>query len=366
MRVLSKLSAGTLLLGSCGRHRVRGGGNSLRQQVTLADSMRVTAALVMPQLILQVVNLSVDSVRMQSTEIYDGVFVCESEAGPVILAVGAVLASLPFFLALLLNVKVEGMPDLFLEFNQLTTSMRSSIGILAATLPAAALINQAIPNAYSYLVASSLMSFVLPLHYHIACARLAGITANAAKKKRNEATREPPRHNSAMQAFTTVTTTDDPVTLELAASSTTMAKTFEAIGRHEKAIEVRNKLLSTFKRDGEYSWEIGFNAEEINSFGPRTLEVVVKTLIDNSMHKGNAILKKEILSREWQDNEQKIHMLHNEMCNETLSAITLFETAPAKNSVSLSVRYLLFPGPCFVLTCFLSPVERQIICLCGV
>lgn len=333
IRVLSKLSACALLVGSCGRHRVRGGGNALRQQVTLADSLRVTAALVMPQLVLQVVNLSVDSIRMQSIEIYDGVFGCESETGPAVLAVGAALASLPFLLALLLNVKVDGMPDLFLEFHQITASMKASISILVATLPAAAIVDQAIPNAYSYLVASSLMSFVLPLEYHIAYARLTGVKTNAVKKKQNESTSEPPRRNPALQAFTTATTTDDPVSLELAVSSTTMAQTFEAIGRHEKAIEVRNGLLSTFKKEGGYSWERGFSPEEINSFGPRTLEVVVRTLIDSSKHKGNTLLAKEFLSTEWQDNKERIRALYNEIFTEQLSALTIYENAPAKKAV---------------------------------
>ena len=57
--------------------------------------MRVTAALMVPQTALQIIKLSVGSIRMQSTEIEPGVFVCYSEVGSLwFLAISVVVAVL--------------------------------------------------------------------------------------------------------------------------------------------------------------------------------------------------------------------------------------------------------------------------------
>ena len=258
MDVLTKLSAWSLIVGRCGRGARIGTQNALRMQVTFADLLRVTAILMVPQIILQIVNLCLPGLRMHSTEIDEGIYACESgDVGAWFLALGVVIASLPFFLALLLNIQNVGMPDLFREYDQLATCMRASVGVLLTTLPTIAMIDQTISNAHAYLVAGSLMSFLLPLHYYIAFLRLLSV-----KKK---ATRKLVRSDSAPITASTPTPTtargmgrmesnlsrsrshisssgDDPETLRMAENSTIYARMFQSMGRHGKAIEVRKGI----------------------------------------------------------------------------------------------------------------------------
>ena len=230
MRGLSNVSAWTVVVGSCGRRRANGTNNTLRQQVTLADSMRVTVALAVPQIILQVINLSMSSIRMQSIEVEPNLFVCDSEAGAYwVLAIGVVVAALPFLVALLLNVKVDGQLDLFNEFDVIVQSVRTSVQVLVISLPATGLAGRVNAEAHAYLLAGSLISFVLSLHCTVVLSRLSDI----GKKKRQV---------GASRSNTTDSGGDDLETLEKAASYTKMAKMFQSMGRHEKAIEIWNKI----------------------------------------------------------------------------------------------------------------------------
>lgn len=173
MNVLSILSKWGQCISTCGRNKVLGRNNSgIRKKITFEDSMRVTLILMLPQIILQIVNVLVPSTRMYSTEIENGVYICESDTGISLLMVGIVIAVIPFFLSLLLNVKSLGMPDKFREYNEIKASMISSIQIIIITLPVAAMVKEVVQSAYTYLIAASMLSFILPLSYNIAWAKM--------------------------------------------------------------------------------------------------------------------------------------------------------------------------------------------------
>ena len=91
---------------------MRVGTYGTRQAITLADSACVTAVVTMPQIILQMTNLSVLVIRMQSVEIDDGLHICQCNIGSWLLLLGTIIASVHFLVALLLNVKSEGIPDI--------------------------------------------------------------------------------------------------------------------------------------------------------------------------------------------------------------------------------------------------------------
>ena len=67
--------------------------------------------------------------------------------------------------------------------------------------------------------------------------------------------------------------------LKTAEDATIMGKMFETMGRVEKALEVDVDILSMFKWDDEHSHDDGFTDAEISLVGPRTLEIVVATLV---------------------------------------------------------------------------------------
>ena len=139
-----------------------GATNCIRKQVTVADLMCVVAVM-MPQVLLQVINLSVSSIRMKSGEVYDGIFTCQSSTGPLFLILGIILAVVQFLVALLLNIQADGMHELFREFDQLLVCGNICFGVLLITLPTVGMVSNTISSAHSYLLAASLMSLILPL-----------------------------------------------------------------------------------------------------------------------------------------------------------------------------------------------------------
>jgi len=180
MNFLTTLSQWGRYVGSCGRAKIgrRRRSTGIRRTITFVDSICVAMVLLVPQLVLQIVNLSVPSVRMESVEIIfegEGCYTCESRAGPYFLIVGIVLAALPFGISLLVNVKSEGVPDNFRELDDILASIAASFWMLVTTLPTAGMIGQAQPNARAYLLAASALSLVLPLSYNLARARLQNV-----------------------------------------------------------------------------------------------------------------------------------------------------------------------------------------------
>eukprot|EP00984_Skeletonema_dohrnii_P001295 scaffold401_cov144-Skeletonema_dohrnii-CCMP3373.AAC.6 len=160
MNVLSTLSQLGRYVGSCGREKIgRNNGirRSIRKAITFADSIFVVMVLLIPQLVLQIINLSVPSVRMGSVETLEGEghYTCESRTGPYVLFVGIVLAVIPFGISLLINIESKGIPDKFRELDEIAASMVSSFWVLLATLPTVGMIGQTQPNSRAYLLAAS-------------------------------------------------------------------------------------------------------------------------------------------------------------------------------------------------------------------
>ena len=225
--------------------------------------MRVVVVLVLPQVMLQVVNLSVSSVRMQSVELYEDIYACQSDTGPLFLIVGIILATVPFLVALLLNVKSEGMHDVCREFDQLITCGKACVGVLIITLPTIGIVADIIPNARTYLLAASLLGFILPLHYQISWSRLHIIKRS--KGMRNRLVLKKTNSSSAA-----VENGDDHETIQMAVEASASSKMFETLGNLKKAIEVNNDILTMFKSEGDYAYNVGFTNAEINSFGPKS------------------------------------------------------------------------------------------------
>ena len=257
-------------ISSCGRHKVdRSSG--IRKQITFADSIRVTMILLMPQIVLQIINVSVPSTRVHSVETNNGIYVCQSDTSIWLLVVGAVLAVLPFFLSLLLNVKSIGIPDQFREYEEISSSIISSISILIITLPTANMIRGIIPTVYTYLTAASVLSFVLPMCYNISYTKMnSSVTMYDIKRKKP--------HSSSPSSGE-----DDLELIKRAEDITIMASMFDTMGQTSKALDIDKDIFSLFKKDKEkFTWEMGYTTSEISSLGPKSLEVVLSTLIKSS------------------------------------------------------------------------------------
>ena len=85
-------------------------------------------------------------------------------------------------------------------------------------------------------------------------------------------------------------------------------------------------LVNMFKKDDEYKWEDGFDSSEIESFGPRSLVVVVTTLVDLAKHQSEAHLQHYFDLKNQEDGSLRF----DEITTELLQALKIFEDCPAK------------------------------------
>jgi len=333
MNVLSTLSQLGRYVRSCGREKIgSNSGSGIRRAITFADSIFVVMVLLIPQPVLQIVNLSVPSVRMGSVEkLEDEVqYTCESRAGPYVLIVGITLAAIPFVISLLINIENKGIPDNFRELNEIAASMTSSFWVLLATLPTVGMIGQTQPNARAYLLAASVLSFVLPLSYNIAQAKLQNVTMSIGLARENAHRKQGPsiqRQQTRRTVSDLSSSSDDPQILQAAEETAVMSKMFGTMGSSSKAVAMNQDILTLFKVEGDdFSWEAGFTLSEVHSLGPKSLEVVVKTLV------GSVVLWKNIPG---EDAKRR----GNKCC---MDALDIFDTAPAKKQ--LSDRSVIYPA----------------------
>ena len=320
----------------CGRDKRNVGKNTgIRRKITFADSMIVLGILMLPQLILQIISLSIPTLRMESVDSLEGHPTCES-TGPWVLIVGAVLAAVPFFLSLLLNIQSDGIPDKFRDFDGILTSMATSFCVLIITLPAATMAGDAAPSARAYLLSASVLGLVLPLCYHIAWKRVHTIAkcgARCAKASGTDARGGAKTTASYVAAGTHGK--DNPSVLEAAEISAVMANMFDTMGRSAKALEIDADILTKFKLTGDFSWEEGFTSAEVHGLGPKSLELVVSTLI------GSGRRWNEIFLLDAENREAKSRAV-----SACVTALHVFKLAPSKSS--LKDRSVVFSGYSFL------------------
>ncbi len=325
MDALSTLSQLGRYVGSGGREKM-GSNSGIRKAITFDDLIFVVMVLLVPQLVLQIVNLSVPSVRKR--------------AGPYVFVVGIVLALASFAISLLINIQSKGIPDKFRELNEIVASMTSSFWMLLGTLPAAGMIGQAQPNARAYLLAASVLSFVLPLSYNIALTKFQNATMCTVVSRRNSIPRQGatlPMQMSRSATASNLSTSsrdgdveDDPLVLNAADETAVMGEMFEIMGSTSKAVDTNRDILTLFKAENEeFSWESGFTLSEIYSLGPKSLVTVVKILI------GSSKLWHSIF---YSNNNVQAKLRGIKCC---MDAFDIFDKAPSKPL--LSDRIIIFP-----------------------
>jgi len=314
MKLLSRISSWRGFISSCGKKKSISN-IGIRSKITFADSMWVVAVLMIPQIILQIINLSIPSVRLESVEVYEEVYICESDLDSWSLAVGIVLVVIPFFVSLLLNTKGDGaVPDQFRELSEITSSLFASCCILIITLPTATMIKDTV-EAYAYLMGASVLSLTLPLCFRIA----------KSFSKSSLSIDESSEYSSGR--------------LKAAESSSIMGDLFEKMEKPDKALEIDKCILTLFKSDGEYTWEDGFNSSEIRSLGPKELEVVVSTMIDSAKRWWKVFQSKP------SDNEGE--EAKSRAFRTCMGSLSIFKEAPAKKL--MKDRSVIFPGYSFMV-----------------
>lgn len=328
MSALSSISQWLNAAANCriGR-RVSPGGNtnSMRKQITVADSTRLVWVLMLPQIILQIILLSVPTTKVRSNEIANDVYVCQSSVNDVgLLMAGIILAAAPFLLALLLNIKSDKALDKFREFDSIASSMKISIHVLAITLPTYAMIGPTVPTARAYLFASSVISVIFPVCHNIAWSKvcLLRCTDEAKQAVAKRLTQNTSVTSSLSHRDNSIH--DSSVILEQLEEASATANMFEAMGKTEKALGIKRDALSLFKSHGEFQWEEGFTSSEAMIFGPKELSFVVGTMAECAQ---------TLLNSNFEHAE-----LSTKICS---NALQVFEDCPAK--ALLKDRSAIFP-----------------------
>jgi len=157
--------------------------------------------------------------------------------------------------------------------------------MLLGTLPTAGMIGQTQPNARAYLLAASVLGFVLPLSYNIAQTKLQNVimsTGNGnANSKKGISLRSHMARTSSNLSISSRDgkVEDDPQILIAAEEKSVMGKMFDTMGSKSKAVDMNRDILTLFKAENDvFSWEEGFTLSEIYSLGPKSLVTVVKIL----------------------------------------------------------------------------------------
>ena len=99
-------------------------------------------------------------------------------------------------------------------------------------------------------------------------------------------------------------------------------------------------ILTLFKEEGEkFDWKLGFNSTEIHNLGPKSLEVVVGTLITDAKR-----LHKLYITESKMSMENRYEYAAMSMCDQ---ALNVFNTSEAKHL--LKDRSIVFPAYSFML-----------------
>lgn len=234
LSVLSRCNCRALV-----RRRQQGGGNNmLRVQVSVEKMMLMTAILTTPQLIWQIIVLSIPYMR-SAVEDNNVVVRSSVELGRrecVVAAPGAwpfwvsvLFAALPLCCAYLLNLRprqeLDQLPIAIDERSQLQSSFRIFVQILLVAAPN--FFMALTPNVKAYSGIALVLGLILPLCYHIVYLKLRSMDVSPKKRRSGDSMRGKAGTSSVAYA-------------------NRMVEMYERIGQDEKCIAMIDETLSVF------------------------------------------------------------------------------------------------------------------------
>ena len=236
MNILTSLSTLSIACGKSRRITLGGGGKGIRRQIDTTQLLFVTVILMMPQLILQVLNVAIPIMRATSTK------------RPIVpFVIGVVLIAIPFFLALLLNTSEGSSWQIFQEYEMIKSSVLIALTVLVVTIPSMLMppTEVEIPNLTAFLQTASLLGLALPLFYQIAFVKSISIRTKSFDNSKDVLLRRNSSDSTSSQM------NDDAVKISAAEEAMTMAKMLGHMGS-----DAFHKTLSFFKLQGKYSIQV--------------------------------------------------------------------------------------------------------------
>ena len=302
----------------------------LRRTVSIPSLLFLVFILCLPQITLQILNLSIDTMRGKRTIGFDGftglsTYECKSVLGFGFTWLGAILAIIPYAATIILSIPSSGLPPIFDELRLFTSSLSMSAIVISATGPAYAM-SRLSPDAAAFLLSATVLCAPLSLCWLVGRTKLNLVRSgggNGTVNLRRDSKAEESKDTS-QQSF---------ADFEKAASlALDLGSMFKAMGQKDREIELYDdalgKLNSTDGKNRAEDEKIGgFLKRDIKNLEPKTLKLLLKLLVA----KGRALINYSF----------REYSCHIRGASVFMDAISIFEEAPA--SRRLKDRAILFP-----------------------
>ena len=327
LRLLSVLSGCEYslmgVLSSSSSSRRGGGGRPIRVQITFWQMIRATIIMIVPQLIWQVIVLSVPMLRQSRTlvshsyssnnyytvqndqDYQDGVMItmnqyqCQASVGFWPNYIGIILTLFPFAIAYLLNVRpkseLDQLPEIVDERDHLKSAFGIFVRILVVAVPMIGLTYNNNPAAKAYGAICAVLGLPLACCYHIAYVKLNTTKSNISKQQQRRMSGGSTTGTSAL-----MNGGDGTDGRSSAALAVRMAEMYSRIGRTEETVELVDETLSVFRKgnsgnlqnlvvqsDGRQEIASGFTANDLKALEADELQMIIQLL----RLKGNALIK---------------------------------------------------------------------------
>lgn len=281
------------------------GGRPLRVQINSMQMLRAILLLCIPQIILQVVVMSVPALRYTKTlsspsiisysETTFSQYQCQSStsASWAVYIFSALLVVLPFHCAYLLNMRsqqeMEKLPQIIDERHQLKFSFLTVARFVVTNLPIVGLTYYYVcPAIRSYSAIVTVIGVPLSVNYYVAYVKLGALKSKKIPQVGG---------TSALSSFAN---DGDGKGRGSAAYAVKMAEMYSKIGRTEETLELIDETLDVWKvtenngvlvlgeqRRQRETIGAGFTKQDLEKLGPEELEMILQLLVI----KGDALMK---------------------------------------------------------------------------
>ena len=288
-----------------------GGGRPIRVQITFVQMMRATVVMILPQLLWQIVVMSVPMLRSsrellsynnhnynhnhndQMMEVTMEQYQCQSSVGFWPNYVSIVLTLLPFAIAYLLNVRpkseLDQLPEIIDEREHLKQSFYIVARVLVVAVPMIGLTYQNNPEAKAYGAICAVLALPLACCYHIAYVKLFSTKSDSISRQQMSS-------GSVLSGGG-----DNADGRSSAAVAVRMAEMYSRIGRVEETVQLVDETLGVFRKgnsgnhignlglqnEGRQEVASGFTTNDLKALEGDELQMIIQLL----RLKGNALIK---------------------------------------------------------------------------
>ena len=265
--------------------------STIRMRVTLAQMMRATFFMVLPQLFWQIVVISTPTLRsyqeiFSNTYLYNGAqmmtmeqYQCQSSVGLWPHCVSVFLALSPYAIAYTLNVRPKSeldlLPNMIDERAQLQQSFCIFARVIAVSAPVIGLTFTNNPEAKVYSAICAVLALPLACCYYIAYLKLNLIKSDA------------PMHQARRTSIAHSRLSRGKAELEQhsATSVFRMAEMYFRIGRNEEVVQLVDETLELYRKSNtgvhnEVHQEVAlsFTKSDLRSLEEEELELIIRLL----------------------------------------------------------------------------------------